>query len=104
MLDNVENEIDLTVRHLEIFQAVIENEPIGIVNLSEETGYPHHKVRYSLRVLEEEGLVEPTELGAVPTDRTKDFFATQQQRIDDLIEQVRSYRSELEPSELSIEH
>ena len=46
---------------------VIENEPIGIVKMSNETGYPHHKVRYSLRVLEEENLIEPSSQGAITT-------------------------------------
>ena len=47
-------------RHLQVLRMVIENEPIGIVKMSNETGYPHHKVRYSLRVLEEENLIEPS--------------------------------------------
>jgi len=31
-------------RHLQVLKMVIESEPIGIVKMSNETGYPHHKV------------------------------------------------------------
>ncbi|MFC4989252.1 hypothetical protein [Saliphagus infecundisoli] len=37
---------------------------------SNETGYLHHKVRYSLRILEEEDPIEPSSQGAITTDRT----------------------------------
>ena len=59
MIDRLEKEVDMLERHLQVLKMVIENEPIGIVKMSNETGYPHHKVRYSLRVLEEENLIEP---------------------------------------------
>jgi predicted transcriptional regulator len=35
---------------------------------------PQHKVRYSMRILEQEGLIEPSLEGAVTTDRLKDFL------------------------------
>ena len=57
MIDRLEKEVDMLERHLQVLRMVIENEPIGIVKMSNETGYPHHKVRYSLRVLEEENLI-----------------------------------------------
>jgi len=52
MIDRLEKEVDMLERHLQVLRMVIENEPIGIVKMSNETGYPHHKVRYSLRVLQ----------------------------------------------------
>src|SRR5699024_8033016 len=59
MIDRLEKEVDMLERHLQVLRMVIENEPIGIVKMSNETGYAHHKIRYSLRVLEEENLIEP---------------------------------------------
>jgi predicted transcriptional regulator len=62
---------------------VIANEPIGIVKMSNETGYPHHKVRYSLRVLEEENLIEPSSQGAITTERTEEFVSELGGKIDE---------------------
>jgi predicted transcriptional regulator len=67
---------------------VIENEPIGIVKMSNETGYPHHKVRYSLRVLEEEDLIEPSSQGAITTEDTKAFVDDLDEKIDHIIEKL----------------
>ena len=73
MIDRLEKEVDMLDRHLQVLGMVTENEPIGIVKMSNKTGYRHHKIRYSLRVLEEEDLIEPTNHGAVTTDQTSGF-------------------------------
>lgn len=88
MLDRVEKEVELIERHLDILTRVIENEPIGIMKLSNEGGYEHHKVRYSLRVLEEDGLVEPTDQGAVTTDRTDKFISDLDERLATLVDRL----------------
>ncbi len=61
-------------RHLIILKHVVENEPIGILKLADETKIPSHKVRYSLRVLEHEGLIAASAPGAVTTERTRPFL------------------------------
>ncbi|MDQ2052827.1 hypothetical protein RBH26_20510 [Natronolimnohabitans sp. A-GB9] len=76
MIDRLEKEVDVLDRHLEVFVLVWQAEPIGIVKLSTKTGLPHHKVRYSLRVLEEEELIEPCSAGATTTDRAEEFVET----------------------------
>jgi predicted transcriptional regulator len=73
MIDRLEKEIDMLDRHLQVLEMVSESEPIGIVKMSDETGYRHHKIRYSLRVLEEENLIEPTSHGATTTEQTSSF-------------------------------
>ncbi|GAB3030434.1 hypothetical protein GCM10025298_18840 [Natronobiforma cellulositropha] len=73
---------------------VIENEPIGIVKMSNETGYPHHKVRYSLRVLEEENLIEPSSQGAIKTEHTADFVDDLDGKIDEIIEKLNGMKIE----------
>ncbi|HET7323036.1 MAG TPA: hypothetical protein VFJ06_01765, partial [Halococcus sp.] len=73
---------------LQVLRMVIESEPIGIVKMSNETGYPHHKIRYSLRVLEEEGLIEPSSQGAITTDQTSGFIDKLDGRIDEVSEKV----------------
>jgi predicted transcriptional regulator len=82
MIDRLEKEVDMLRRHLEVLRIVIDSEPIGIVKMSNETGYPHHKIRYSLRVLEEEGLIEPSSQGAITTDQTSAFVDELDGRID----------------------
>ncbi len=76
---------------------VIENEPIGIVKMSNETGYPHHKVRYSLRVLEEENLIEPSSQGAITTDHTGEFVDDLDEKLEDTVDKLRSMRIESAP-------
>jgi len=75
-------------RHLQVLKMVIENEPIGIVKMSNETGYPHHKVRYSLRVLEEENLIEPSSQGAITTDHTAEFVGDLDEKIDEIVDKM----------------
>lgn len=93
MLEKVEKEIDLVQRHLEVVQEIESNQPVGIVTLSNETGYAHHKVRYSLRMLEQAGLVEPTSEGAVATDQTRPFLATLDDTLDEMISQITGLKS-----------
>jgi len=84
-------------RHLQVLRMVIENEPIGIVKMSNETGYPHHKVRYSLRVLEEENLIEPSSQGAITTDHTAEFVDDLDEKLDDTVDKLRDMRIDSAP-------
>lgn len=88
MIDRLEKEIDMLERHLTVLKMVNQNEPIGIVKMSNETGYPHHKIRYSLRVLEEAELIEPSSQGAISTEETTDFIENLNDRMDDLISRL----------------
>ncbi|WP_227377893.1 hypothetical protein [Haladaptatus halobius] len=94
MIDSIENEVEMIGRHIDILEMVINNEPIGIVKMSNELGYAHHEVRYSLRVLEEENLINPTNQGAVITDRAGPF-------IEDLDEQINDIRARLDALRVS---
>jgi len=81
-------------RHLQVLRMVIENEPIGIVKMSNETGYPHHKVRYSLRVLEEENLIEPSSQGAITTEQTSEFVDDLDDKVDEIIDKLEGMKIE----------
>ena len=63
----IENELDILKRHIHVLNVLREHQPMGIIKISEYTGYPQHMVRYSLRILEQEGLIEPSSRGAVTT-------------------------------------
>lgn len=91
LINKLEVELDMLERHLLILKYVIEQEPIGIMKLSEETGLPKHKVRYSLRVLEHEGLIGPSMHGAVTTEKTRKFV----EMLDDKIARLDKKFSEI---------
>jgi predicted transcriptional regulator len=84
MIDTVEDSVDMMKRHLDVLRTIIINEPIGIVSISKETGYPDHKVRYSLRVLEEEDAIKPSDYGAFTTEETNEFV----DRINDELDEI----------------
>lgn len=88
MIDRLEKEVDMLERHLQVLKMVIKNEPIGIVKMSNETGYPHHKVRYSLRVLEEEDLIEPSSQGAITTEQTETFVNDLGGKLNEITEKL----------------
>ena len=67
----IENELDILKRHIHVLTVLKEHQPMGIIKLSELTGFPQHMVRYSLRILEQEKLIEPSSRGAVVTENFK---------------------------------
>ncbi|MDG5761523.1 hypothetical protein QA600_19515 [Natronococcus sp. A-GB1] len=94
MLDRLERDVELLERHVQVLQMVLEDEPIGIETMSTESGYPHHKIRYSLRVLEEENLIEPSSQGAVTTDRTEEFATGLDGELDGIVERIEGMKIE----------
>jgi predicted transcriptional regulator len=62
--------------------------------MSNETGYPHHKVRYSLRVLEEENLIEPSSQGAITTESTQAFVDDLDDKVDVIVDQLQDMKIE----------
>jgi predicted transcriptional regulator len=92
MVDRLENQVEKEQRDVQILRAVIEHGPIGIVRLSDETDLPEHKVRYSLRMLEEDGLVEPTPNGAIPADDVAAQVDGINEGIDHLVSRLQELR------------
>jgi len=88
MVDRLENQVEKEQRDVRILRAVIEHGPIGIVRLSEVTGLPEHKVRYSLRMLEEDELIDPTPEGAVPVEDIAERVAEINDGLDRLADRV----------------
>ncbi len=86
------HELELLKRHVIILKKVMESGPIGIVKLSSETGIPTHLVRYSLRVLEQEGLITPSTQGAVATKSAGKAYSklmSELEKIGDIKEQIK---------------
>ena len=64
---------------------------MGITELSEITKYPQHKIRYSLQVLEQEGLIVLSIKGAVTTENVDNII----KRLKNSIHEVSTAYSEL---------
>lgn len=92
LTDKVERELDMLRRHMTVLIAVIENEPIGILKLSEVTGFPNHKVRYSLRILEHENLIAPSPYGAITTQNTMEFMEQFDDNVGKIIDIARDLK------------
>lgn len=90
MIERLERQLGKEDRDLSILEAVIRDGPIGIVKLSEQTEVPEHKVRYSLRMLENDELVEATPQGAVPADGIEDRIEQINAGLRGLIERLES--------------
>jgi predicted transcriptional regulator len=91
----LEDEVSLMQRHVNMLRAIIENQPIGIIRLSELLNYPQHKVRYSLRILEQERLIEPSPDGAVTTDKLAGFLSHLKKVLDSTTRTVKDLRASL---------
>lgn len=92
MLDRVETEIELLRRHLDVIRTVVAHQPIGIMKLSEILEMPPHRIRYSLRVLEQEGYIEASSAGAMATSTALDLLEHLDERIDALVNVLESIR------------
>ena len=73
LTDRLRRDLDLLHRHITVLKAVEEHQPVGIMRLSKLLGVPQHKARYALRVLEQDGLIRPSQAGAVATNKAKPF-------------------------------
>ncbi|MGC8514513.1 MAG: transcriptional regulator [Thermoplasmata archaeon] len=67
ILGELVEDVDRLARHISIIEALRESQPAGIIKLSQITNLPEHKVRYSLRILEKNGVIKPSREGAVLT-------------------------------------
>jgi len=96
LTNRIEQELELLQRHVLMLKAVMDHQPIGIIRLSEITGYPQHKVRYSLRVLEQEGLIEPSPQGAVVTTKVNEFLPNLRGLLTSMTDVVHQLRKAIE--------
>ncbi|CCQ36560.1 HTH domain protein [Natronomonas moolapensis 8.8.11] len=68
MIERLARQLGKEERDLLVLEAVLSHYPIGIAGIAEDVGIDEHKTRHSLRMLEDDGLVDPTPDGAVPAD------------------------------------
>jgi predicted transcriptional regulator len=94
MVDRLQNQVEKEERDLTILRAVIEEGPIGIVKLSERTGLPEHKVRYSLRMLENDEFIQPTPDGAIPAEDIEERVERINSGLTELIDRLEKLRDD----------
>jgi predicted transcriptional regulator len=88
VLRKLRQEAEIALRHLEVLEVVKENQPIGIFKLAEIMNMPKHKIRYSLRILEQSGIIEPTQYGAIIKDDSDKIFENLKKEIEEISEYV----------------
>ena len=100
LADRISEELELLARNVDILEQLSGRTPKGIIRLSEALHLPIHKVRYSLHLLEREGVIQPSADGAVVTDAAREFWATldasldaMSRRVDHLKERAAAHRS-----------
>lgn len=88
LVDRIASELDLLARNVDILERLSNSPPMGIIRLSEALHLPIHKVRYSLHLLEREGVIQPSADGAVVTDRAREFWSTLDRSLERMAEVV----------------
>ncbi len=63
----INEDVETLKRHILIIQTLLKEQPLGIIKIAQHTGLPEHKIRYSLRILEREGIIEASREGAILT-------------------------------------
>ena len=95
MVEKLVDELELLERHILMLKITKENEPVGIIRLSEILDIPKHKVRYSLRLLEKEGLISPSTEGARVTEKYDGYMKDVASKLDDIVKMVERLKKEL---------
>lgn len=99
LAERIEHELELLARNVDILEKLATSPPTGIIRLSEALHLPIHKTRYSLHLLEREGVIQPSADGAVVTDRAREFWASLERslsRMTELVQQLKSRATEHE--------
>ena len=93
LVDRIEEELDLLARNVDILEKLAKSPPTGIIRLSEALHLPIHKTRYSLHLLEREGVIQPSADGAVVTEKSKEFWANLNQSLDRMTALIQHLKS-----------
>ncbi|HXY47667.1 MAG TPA: hypothetical protein VEK13_07235 [Thermoplasmata archaeon] len=93
LVNRIEEEINLLARNVDILEKLSKSPPIGIIRLSEALHLPIHKTRYSLHLLEREGVIQPSADGAVVTDKAREFWANLNSSLDRMAEVIQHLKT-----------
>ncbi len=90
MFQNIRKELELTKRHLKVLEKIIEYQPIGVPKLSGLLGLQPHQVKYSLKVLQQNSIIQPTKNGAV-FNKLPDNLKEELNEIKNLVREIEEY-------------
>ena len=88
LADRISAELELLSRNVDILEQLSGRTPKGIIRLSEALHLPIHKVRYSLHLLELEGVIQPSADGAVVTDSARQFWESIDRSLDEMSRRI----------------
>ncbi|MFT4905407.1 MAG: putative transcriptional regulator [Natronomonas sp.] len=92
MIERLGKQLSKEQRDLEVLDVILSQHPIGISRIATEVGIDEHKVRYSLRMLENDELIESTPNGAVPVDDIGERIDAINTGLTDLAEHIDELR------------
>ena len=92
MLEKISSEVDLLERHLAVMRVVANQGPIGIMKLTDELNQSQHRIRYSLRVLEQMQYIQATQAGAVATPKAFEMLKNFDSDLDALLKKLSRLR------------
>ena len=99
IMGTVNQQLELLNRHFHVLELLVNNrKSLGILKLSKLVGCPAHQIRYSLRELENVGLVVPTTQGAKVGGDLTEFTDTAEadlKRINKQLEELGARINEL---------
>jgi len=96
LISVIETELNILKRHIHVLKTLQEHQPMGIIKLSELTKYPQHMVRYSLRILEQDNLIEPSPQGAVTTGDVEKTMVTLKKTLEKISDTAKDLIKTLE--------
>ncbi|WP_302083611.1 hypothetical protein [Salinibaculum rarum] len=103
MLQEFTEELNRAQQHFTVLTAIISHEPIGILALEEKTDIEHYEIRFSLRVLQEEGVIKPTSNGAVLTTDAHQHIQDLNNDMETVAEQFNDFQSVLTKTQAELE-
>ncbi len=95
-IEDIQEELNLLERHLKILKLLEKEGPIGIMRISQITEIPPHRVRYSLRILEMEGMITATPEGAKIIGDLEKFYHDLNEKIDEIAKKIGYLKNMLE--------
>ena len=96
-------DLELLKRHVSMLQFVADNEPIGIIKLSELMELLQHKVRYSLRLLEKDGLIKASTNGAKTTRKVEKFLEELKEHLGEMSASVKDVQKSVDKLRKTVE-
>ena len=91
LCSNIQDEILICSRHIDVLYTVFTHQPIGIIKLAQHLDLPQHQIRYSLRVLENCGYISAGTAGATVPLESHELVARLQAEIETLVPDINAF-------------